>query len=313
MSYIQLTSEERYVIYHLTLYRLSVREIARRLARPLNRPLFLLLLVSTFFTPLFANENAPQFLLAQQYKSGVDVTQYLISEKYDGVRAMWDGQALYTRQGNVIEAPAWFTQSLPKTPLDGELWLSRGQFDALSGAVRKDVPIDEEWKNISYMVFELPDAPGTFETRAKRIVEIVKKANLPHLKAVTQFRVSDEASLNLRLKQVVKNGGEGLMLHRADAEYITGRNTALIKLKPQYDAEATVVAHTAGRGKYKGKLGALVVETPDGIRFKLGTGFSDAQRENPPKIGSLVTYTYKDKTKNGKPKFASFLRVRYEK
>ena len=112
---------------------------------------------------------------------------------------------------------------------------------------------------------------------------------------------------------MVKNGGEGLMLHRADSEYITGRNAALIKLKPLFDAEATVVAHTAGKGKYQGKLGALVVETPEGVRFKLGTGFSDAQRENPPKIGSLVTYTYKDKTKNGKPKFASFLRERNEK
>ena len=115
------------------------------------------------------------------------------------------------------------------------------------------------------------------------------------------------------MKQMVAKGGEGLMLHKADAEYITGRNAALIKLKPLFDAEATVVAHTPGRGKYKGKLGALVVETSEGIRFKLGTGLKDAQRENPPKIGSLVTYTYKDKTKNGKPKFASFLRVRNEK
>ena len=279
----------------------------------LARRLFLIALTCATFTPLLAKQNSPNVLLAQEYKADVDVQQYLVSEKFDGVRAIWDGKTFYTRRGNEINAPAWFTKDLPKTTLDGELWLGRGQFDALSGAVRKDVPIDEEWKNISYLVFELPDAPGTFEARAKRIVEIVKKANLQHLKAVTQFRVSDEASLNLRLKQVVKNGGEGLMLHRADAEYITGRNAALIKLKPQYDAEATVVAHTAGRGKHKGKLGALVVETPEGIRFKLGTGFSDAQRENPPKIGSLVTYTYKDKTKNGKPKFASFLRVRNEK
>ena len=136
---------------------------------------------------------------------------------------------------------------------------------------------------------------------------------MSHLKAVAQFRVKDEAELKKRLKLMVKNGGEGLMLHRADAEYITGRNAALIKLKPLFDAEATVVAYTQGKGKYKGKLGALVVETPEGIRFKLGTGLSDTQRENPPKIGSLVTYTYKDKTKNGKPKFASFLRVRDEK
>jgi DNA ligase 1 len=284
---------------------------------PHSRRLFLCqlitLLACVFYFPVFAAEQSSRFLLAHQYQSGIDVTQYLISEKLDGVRAMWDGKQFYTRQGNTINSPVWFSKNLPKMKLDGELWLGKHQFDALSGAVRKDVPIDAEWKNITYNIFELPNAAGTFEARAKRIVQIVKKANLPHLKAVVQFRVKDEAELNLRLKQMVKNGGEGLMLHRADAVYVTGRNAALIKLKPLFDAEATVVAHTAGRGKYKGKLGALVLEMPDGIRFKLGTGFSDAERENPPKIGSLVTYTYKDKTKNGKPKFASFLRVRSEK
>ena len=278
----------------------------------LSSLLLLIALICAPFTTL-AKQNTPNVLLAQEYKTGVDVTQYLISEKFDGVRAIWDGSAFHTRQGNAIHAPAWFTKDLPKTPLDGELWLARGQFDALSGAVRKDVPIDAEWQKITYHIFELPNAEGTFEARAKRIVELVKKANLSHLKAVAQFSVKDEAELNLRLKKMVKNGGEGLMLHRADSEYITGRNAALIKLKPLFDAEATVVAHTAGKGKYQGKLGALVVETPEGVRFKLGTGFSDAQRENPPKIGSLVTYTYKDKTKNGKPKFASFLRERNEK
>lgn len=284
---------------------------------PLKRRLFLWQLLSVFICainfPLFAAQPAPQFLLAQQYESGLDVTQYLISEKYDGVRAMWDGKQFYSRQGNIINAPTWFTKDLPKTPLDGELWLSHGEFDALSGAVRKDVPIDTEWQQITYNIFELPNGKGTFEARAKRIVEIVKKANLKHLKAVQQFKVKDEAALNLRLEQVVKNGGEGLMLHLASAEYTTGRSAVLIKLKPLYDAEATVIEHTAGKGKYKGKLGALVVKTPEGITFKLGTGLSDAQRENPPKIGSLVTYTYKDKTKNGKPKFARFLRVRDEK
>ena len=278
----------------------------------LSSLLLLIALICAPFTTL-AKQNTPNVLLAQEYKAGIDVTQYLISEKFDGVRAIWDGSAFHTRQGNVIHAPEWFIKNLPKTPLDGELWLARGQFDALSGAVRKDVPIDAEWQRITYNVFELPNAEGTFEARAKRIVELVKKANLSHLKAVAQFRVKDEAELNLRLKKMVKNGGEGLMLHRADAAYVTGRNAALIKLKPLFDGEATVIAYTEGKGKYTGKLGALVVETPEGIRFKLGTGFSDAQRENPPKIGSLVTYTYKDKTKNGKPKFASFLRLRNEK
>ncbi len=277
------------------------------------------LLISLLCAPLstlFAGQAAPDVLLAQIYQSGTNVQQFLVSEKFDGVRAIWDGKVLRTRAGNVINAPNWFVKDLPKTPLDGELWLARGQFDALSGAVRKDVPIDEEWRGISYLVFELPNAEGTFEARAKRIVGIVSQAQnnnkVPHLKAVAQFRVKNEAELKARLKKVVANGGEGLMLHRADALYTTGRSDVLLKLKPLFDAEATVIVHTPGKGKYKGKLGALIVETPEGVRFKLGTGFSDAQRENPPKIGSLVTYTYRDKTPKGKPKFASFLRERHE-
>lgn len=278
---------------------------------------FLFAVASTLFAVLFAmqsiaKENDTNVLLAQVYQRGIDIRQYLVSEKYDGVRAVWDGHSLHTRTGHLIVAPAWFTHDLPKIPLDGELWLAHGQFDALSAAVRKDVPVDEEWRGISYMVFELPEAAGTFETRAKRIIDIVKQANIPHLKAVRQFQVKDEATLNKLLKQVVAEGGEGLMLHRADALYVTGRSDVLLKLKLLYDAEATVISHIAGHGKYKGKLGALEVETPQGIRFKLGTGFTDTQRENPPPIGTTVTYTYRDKTKAGKPKFASFLRVRNE-
>ena len=259
----------------------------------------------------YAKESG-NVLLAKQFKSGMDVTQFLVSEKYDGVRAVWDGKSFISRAGNPINAPAWFTKNFPKTALDGELWLAHGQFDALSSAVRKDVPVDAEWRGVSYMVFELPNAEDTFEARAKRIIEIVKQANIPHLKAVKQFRVKNETELKSQLKKTVAAGGEGLMLHRADAAYVTGRSDALLKLKPLYDAEAKVIAHIAGKGKYKGKLGALLVETPEGIRFKLGTGFSDAQRANPPKIGEVVTYTYRDVTQKGKPKFASFLRERHD-
>lgn len=277
---------------------------------------FWLIFCALFSPGIFADETAqttqksPDILLAQLYQRGVDVSQYLVSEKLDGVRAIWDGKVLRTRAGNAISAPAWFIKGLPATPLDGELWLARGQFDALSSAVRKTLSVEEEWKNISYQVFELPYVEGSFEVRAKRIEHIVKQANVAHLKAVKQFRLKNEAELNLKLKQVVAAGGEGLMLHRADALYVTGRNEALLKLKLLLDAEATVIAHTTGRGKYLGKLGALVMQTPEGVQFKLGTGFTDAQRENPPKIGSVVTYTYRDVTKAGKPKFASFLRVR---
>ena len=271
---------------------------------------FLVCLLLVFLSPI---SYAQDILLAQIYQQGIDVKQYLVSEKLDGVRAIWDGKQLKSRKGNVINAPDWFIKHLPKTPLDGELWLARGEFDALSGAVRKDVPIDAEWQDISYQIFELPNAKGSFEARYKDMLQIVKQVNIPHLKVIAQYRIKDEAELNKKLKHVVAIGGEGLMLHRANAEYMTGRSDVLLKLKLLLDAEATVIAHLPGKGKYAGKLGALLVQAQDGMRFKLGTGFSDAERANPPKIGSTITYTYRDKTKNGKPKFASFLRVRDEK
>jgi DNA ligase-1 len=256
------------------------------------------------------SSEATEALLANIANADIDPTPYLVSEKYDGVRALWDGQTLRSRAGNIIAAPAWFIAKLPKQPLDGELWIARGQFEMLSGFVRKTTPQDDEWRQIKYMIFELPDAPGTFAERYETIKRIVAQANFPPLVAVEQFRLRDNAALKRKLAEIVRAGGEGLMLHRAGAPYITGRNDALLKLKPLNDAEATVIGYVPGKGKYEGKMGALKVETPDGKRFQIGTGFTDAVRANPPVIGAQVTYTYRGFTKNGLPRFASFLRVR---
>jgi len=249
-------------------------------------------------------------LLANVASANIDPAPYLVSEKYDGVRGLWDGQVLRTRAGNVIAAPAWFIARLPKQALDGELWIARGQFEKLSGYVRKTTPQDDEWRQIKYMVFELPNAPGTFAERYEQIKRIIAQASFAQLVAVEQFRVTDNAALKRKLAEIVRAGGEGLMLHRADAPYVTGRNDALLKLKPLDDAEATVIGYVAGKGKYEGKMGALQVETADGKRFQIGTGFTDAVRANPPAIGTLVTYTYSGLTNSGLPRFASYLRVR---
>ena len=255
----------------------------------------------------------PPILLANVLGPDVDVAKYLVSEKYDGVRAVWDGKVLRFRSGREVPAPAWFIAKLPPNPLDGELWLARRKFDELSGIVRKTVAIDDEWKRVNYMIFEMPDTEGklgTFEQRYVRIREVVASTNWPQLRAVEQTRVSDRAELKRRFDAIVKGGAEGLMLHLADAPYVTGRSDVLLKLKPLLDTEAVVIGHLPGKGKYVGKLGALELKTKDGIVFRLGTGFSDAVRGNPPPVGSLVTYTYREVTPAGKPRFASFLRVR---
>lgn len=254
--------------------------------------------------------TAPRALLANVANADLDPTPYLVSEKYDGVRALWDGKTLRSRSGNVFNAPAWFIAKLPPQRLDGELWLGRGQFEQLSGYVRKTTPQAEEWRQIKYMVFELPEAPGTFEQRYQQLKQIVAIANWPQLVAVEQFRLADNAALKRKLNEVVRAGGEGLMLHLAEAPYLTGRSDALLKLKPLEDAEATVIAHLPGKGKYIGMMGALQVEMADGKRFQIGTGFTDAVRANPPAVGTLITFTYRGLTKNGLPRFASYLRVR---
>jgi DNA ligase-1 len=254
--------------------------------------------------------EAPAILLAEVYRGQVDVSRYLVSEKLDGVRAIWDGATLRFRSGREVRAPEWFVTGLPKRPLDGELWIGRGTFERLSGIVRKEVPDDAEWRQVRYMIFELPGAPGTFTERAEAIRQVVREANIPWLREIGQFPVVDRDSLQKKLKEVVKAGGEGLVLHRADAPYQTGRSDVLLKLKPWLDAEAEVVGRQPGRGKHAGVLGALRVRTPEGREFLLGTGFSDEQRRNPPPVGGTVTYRYHDLTAGGLPRFASFLRVR---
>ncbi len=261
-------------------------------------------------TPVRA--DAPAILLAEVYRNQVDVGQYLVSEKLDGVRGIWDGQTLRIRSGRTINAPAWFLDGLPKRPLDGELWMGRGTFERLSGIVRREVPDDAEWRQVRYMIFELPGAPGTFAQRAEQIREAVKQANVPWLREIEQFRVVDRESLKKRMKEVVKAGGEGLMLHRADAPYETGRSDTLLKMKPWEDAEAVVIGHLPGKGKHAGQMGALRVRAEDGREFSLGNGFTDRVRSDPPPVGTTVTYRYHDLTRSGLPRFASFLRVRLD-
>ena len=248
-------------------------------------------------------------LLAKEFASGVAVQKYWISEKFDGVRAFWDGKTLRFRSGRSIAAPAWFLAKLPATALDGELWLGHGQFDQLSGIVRKTEPVDADWQRVNYLVFEQPQGAGTFTDRLAKLKQIIGAAPWSQLKLVDQFKLDDEKALRMKLAQVTQQGGEGLALHLADAPYQTGRSGALLKLKLLQDTEATVIAHLPGKGKYAGQTGALRVQTDDGKRFKIGTGLSDAERANPPAIGSVVSFSYQGKTPQGVPRFARFLRL----
>ena len=265
-----------------------------------------------------ATQSKPALMLANGYHRGIELKDYWVSEKYDGVRGFWDGEKLLTRGGEKITAPAWFTAGWPRTPLDGELWAGRGQFPTAVSTVRQQhagPTTDTQWRGMRFMVFDLPAYGGPFTERIAPLQKIVADINQPWVQAVTQSRIGSHAALQALLQQTVKLGGEGLMLHRGGASYQGVRSDDLLKVKTHDDAEARVVAHMAGRGKYAGQLGALLVEAPatphhPARRFKLGTGFTDAQRQDPPAIGTLVTYRFRGLNESGIPRFASFLRVR---
>jgi DNA ligase-1 len=248
-------------------------------------------------------------VLAQEWTAGRDPAGWLVSEKLDGVRALWDGQRLVFRSGRVLALPSVIRARLPKQPLDGELWLGRGRFEQVSALLRSERVADAEaWRGLQYHVFELPGGGGAFAERAARLRQIAATSAWPGLVAAAQQPVADAAALKQRLDAVVSAGGEGLMLHRADAPVANGRSPWLCKYKPLQDAEATVIGHRAGRGRHEGRLGALQVRGEDGQVFFLGTGFSDAQRGAPPAIGARVTYSHHGHTEQGVPRFARFVR-----
>lgn len=247
-------------------------------------------------------------MLATVYTGQVDPARCLVSEKYDGVRAVWDGRVLRHRSGRVVSAPPGFVAALPGVPLDGELWLGRGRFDAVSGIVRKTVPRLNEWAGVRYHVFDLPGGEGPFGDRVARLAEVVARSGAPQLVATPQWRVADAAALQRALAATIAAGGEGLMLHVADARWAPGRSDALLKLKPHLDAEAVVVDHRPGAGKYRGEVGALAVRSGDGRHFLVGSGLSDALRHDPPARGEVITYRYRDLTSSGLPRFATYVR-----
>ena len=255
--------------------------------------------------------DPPAVMLAQPYRAGaLQPAVHWVSEKYDGVRGWWDGERLLTRNGHPIRVPAWFTSGWPKRAMDGELWAGRGRFTAAASAVAAEVPDDAAWREMRFMVFDLPDEPSDFDHRRPLVERLVKAAGTPWIEAVVHGRVADEGELLKLMRRVVSVNGEGLVLHRGDALYQRDRSGALLKLKPQDDAEARVVGHLPGEGKYAGQVGALLVELPDGRRFRLGSGLKDADRGQPPPIGATVTYRYRGLHESGLPRFATFLRVR---
>lgn len=270
----------------------------------------LALIVIVLATSMADAASPPPVELVDVYHGHADLSNYWVSEKYDGVRGYWTGHRMLTRGGSVVALPAWFTADLPDTPMDGELWAGYGQFSEASTLVRTAGPKDPRWHDISYRVFDLPGRTEDFNARVPDIRRVVSQIDDPWIVAIHQFHVADARALHAALERVLAKGGEGLVLHRGSRDYTPGRHAGLLKVKPYQDAEARVVAIHPGHGRLKGMMGSLEVRMPDGRQFAIGTGFDDDQRADPPPVGSWITFRYQGETATGLPRFARFLHRR---
>lgn len=258
---------------------------------------------------LATEKQAPRLLLANVWNPSIDPTGWWMSEKYDGLRGYWDGRKLWSRNGNPIHAPDYFLAELPRDiALDGELWIGHGQFEETVSIVRSETP-DDRWKNVHFMVFDAPQAPGVFEQRMQFLRAAFPETNR-FVRVVVQKRCTGAAQLLAERDRVVRLSGEGLMLRQPESAYEPGRSPTLLKVKPYDDAEATVIAHEPGKGKFAGKVGSLRVRTDDGREFSIGSGLTDAERESPPPVGTVITYRFHGLTAKGMPRFPSYFRVR---
>uniref|UniRef100_A0A7S3Z9H8 RanBP2-type domain-containing protein n=1 Tax=Lotharella globosa TaxID=91324 RepID=A0A7S3Z9H8_9EUKA len=240
----------------------------------------------------------------------VDPTGWHMSEKLDGLRAYWDGDGrFYTRNGCRFYAPDWYTEAMPKIPLDGELWCGRGHFQEAVSICRKH-QAGEGWRKVRYMVFDAPSVKGYFEKRIKVMKTTIEEANFSHLQAVPFVKCKGVEHLQESLESVEKKGGEGLMLREPGSKYERRRSKALLKVKTFFDEEALVTGSHKGTGKNWNVMGALLCVLPNGTKFQVGSGFTDAQRRRPPRTGSVITFKFQETTKDGVPRFPTFLRER---
>lgn len=234
-----------------------------------------------------------------------DIKGWFMSEKFDGIRAYWNGKELLSKNGNKIFAPKWFTKDFPNFQLDGELWTKRDDFENIQSIVlSKDET--NNWEKISYNIFEVPNQKGNFANRLKILEEFLNKNPNKYIKIIPQIICKDENHLNEYLEKLLTLKAEGIMLKNPHLDYFTNRSENILKVKKFEDMEGVVISYNYNNNEFK----SLKILLENNITFNLGNGFTKEEKLNPPKIGDIVTFKYFGFTKNGKPKFASFLRIR---
>ena len=270
-----------------------------------------------------AKKDKFELLKLSEYK-GQNVGGWLASEKLDGVRAYWDGRNLRSRNGKILAVPEGWSAHFPSFALDGELYTARGEFEKIQSIVMDKMPSATAWSEIKFYVFDVPEAGGGLLERLSELEKFILKnpQSGQNLKIIKQVKVKDNSEFEAFAEAVIAKGGEGAVVREPNVPYERKRSKNALKYKKFKDAECEVTAINAGTGKYAGLMGSVTCKAlsaagsssdgqiASGVKFKIGSGFSDEERATPPKIGSIITYKYQNLTAKGVPRFPVFLRVR---
>ena len=156
--------------------------------------------------------------------AGQDVSGWLISEKADGHRVGWTGAEFVSREGHVLNAPKWFRAGLPAFPLDGELFAGRGNFNRIPSLMSKG------WHGLTFEVFDIPGSEMPFAARAR----VIRTMSMPsHVKPVEQRICANNGDMMGFGVRVCMEGGEGVVVRRADSAWKAGRSGDILRYVPQ--------------------------------------------------------------------------------
>lgn len=269
------------------------------------RQIFIVLLLILGVIP-YIPAKAPDLMLLQEYQ-GEPLDGWLMSEKLDGIRGFWDGRQLVSRNGNPLNPPPYFIQQFPPFAIDGELFSARGEFERIASIVRSSE--DRGWHQLKLYVFDVPNAGGNLPQRLQQLADYLQQNPSPYIEILPQYPIQSKQHAEAFLAEIEALGGEGIVVRNPNIPYQAQRSSQILKFKTKQDEECEVIAHHPGKGQFSQMLGAVSCRNQRGV-FRIGSGFKIADRQNPPPIGSLITYQYSGLTKNGLPRFATFLRRR---
>jgi len=254
-----------------------------------------------------AQNSAP--MLLGVYDGSQDVRGWVYSEKLDGVRGIWDGRRLLSRQGLPFVPPARWVRDFPPFAIDGEIYSEKLGFEEISSITASASADYGAWRALNLHVFDAPNASGDLFARLNTLQEWLDTHPDAHIRIIVQHPLDGRDPRKI-MREYAARGAEGIVLRDPAVPYRAGRQSSILKLKPAFDSECRVlriIRHSDGQARsieceWRG-ADDLGVHPGAPVRFRLS--LLGVAKTQPPAIGSVVNFTYKGLTKNKKPKFAS--------